>query len=122
VKGREEKTSRRRRSQAEKVGRLKYIIRCLRRLERKIDRVDAAIRMILAGLRDFMSFESSYIEDVACENELDRQILHVLVEKGEGGVVALGDRGAPPHRPLEGEQVREEDEPKAAKGARSGCG
>jgi len=61
--------SARRRSKAEKVGRLKYIIELLKRLERQISEIDVRTRTLMAGLREWISFEPSYIQKVACEGE-----------------------------------------------------
>jgi len=76
-----------RRSRAEKVGRLKYIIELIKHLERKIDQVDLGTRTLMAGLREWMSFEPSYIQKVACEDEVDVEIITCLMQKGVGGLL-----------------------------------
>ena len=60
-----------RRTRAEKVGRLKYIIQRIGRLEQKIDGIDLRTRTMMAGLREWMSFKSDYIEKIACQDEVD---------------------------------------------------
>jgi hypothetical protein len=82
-----QKGSGRRRSRAEKVGRLKYIIGLIKHLERKIDQVDLRTRTLMAGLREWMSFEPSYIQKVACVDEVDVEIITCLMQKGVGGLL-----------------------------------
>jgi len=82
-----QKGSVRRRSRAEKVGRLKYIIELIKHLERKIEQVDLRTRTLMAGLREWISFEPSYIQKVACEDEVDVEIITCLMQKGVGGLL-----------------------------------
>jgi hypothetical protein len=82
-----QKGSARRRSRAEKVGRLKYIIELLKRLERQIGEIDVRTRTLMAGLREWISFEPSYIQKVACEDEVDAEIIMCLTQKGVGGLL-----------------------------------
>jgi hypothetical protein len=82
-----QKGSVRRRSRAEKVGRLKYIIELLRRLERQIGEIDVRTRTLTASLREWISFEPSCIQKVACEDEVDVEIIMCLLQKGVGGLL-----------------------------------
>jgi len=82
-----QKKQKRRRTRAEKVGRLKYIIHRIGRLEQKIDGIDLRTRTMMAGLREWMSFKPSYIQKVACQDELDVEIIERLVQADEGGVL-----------------------------------
>jgi len=82
-----QKGSGKRRTRAEKVGRLKYIIELIKHLERKIEQVDLRTRTLMAGLREWMSFEPSYIQKVACEDEVDVEIITCLMQKGVGGLL-----------------------------------
>jgi hypothetical protein len=75
------------RSRAEKVGRLKYIIELLKRLERQISEIDVRTRTLMAGLREWISFEPNYIQKVACEDEVDVEIIMCLIQKGVGGLL-----------------------------------
>ena len=68
------------RTRAEKVGRLKYMLQLLKRLDRKISRLDARQRTIFHGLRDFMTFKRDYLDEVACRDGLDEEILQILRE------------------------------------------
>lgn len=82
-----QKSSARRRSRAEKVGRLQYILERIRLLEGKISQIDLRTRTMMAGLREWMSFEPSYIQKVACEDEVDVEIITCLMQKGVGGLL-----------------------------------
>ena len=82
-----QKSCGKRRTRAEKVGRLKYIIELIKHLERKIEQVDLRTRTLMAGLREWMSFEPSYIQKVACEDEVDVEIITCLMQKGVGGLL-----------------------------------
>ena len=67
-----------RRSEAEKVGRRKYIIKLLHRLERKIDRVDKRTRVMMASLSGYMDPGKDYLSMVVCRDEVDQAILWEL--------------------------------------------
>ena len=82
-----QKKQRKRRTRAEKVGRLKYIIQRIGRLEQKIDEIDLRTRTMMAGLREWMSFKPSYIEKVACQDEVDVEIIERLVQADDGGIL-----------------------------------
>jgi hypothetical protein len=82
-----QKKRKRRRTRAEKVGRLKYIIQRIGRLEEKIDQIDLRTRTMMAGLREWMSFKPSYIQKVACQDEVDVEIIERLVQADDGGVL-----------------------------------
>ena len=82
-----QKKQRKRRTQAEKVGRLKYIIQRIGRLEQKIDGIDVRTRTMMAGLREWMSFKPDYIQRVACQDEVDAEIIERLVQADDGGVL-----------------------------------
>jgi hypothetical protein len=41
----------------------------------------------MAGLREWMSFEPSYIQKVACEDEVDVEIITCLIQRGVGGLL-----------------------------------
>jgi len=82
-----QKPSRRRRTRAEKVGRLKYILQRIKRLEHKIGEIDLRTRTMMAGLREWMSFEPGYIQTVACEDEADVKIITCLIQRGVGGML-----------------------------------
>lgn len=72
--------SSKKRSEAEKVGRRKWIIRTLKRMEERQKRIDRRTRMLAAGLRELLVLEEDYISVVACHNEIDKAILSALRE------------------------------------------
>ena len=82
-----QKDSGRRRTRAEKVGRLQYILERIRLLEGKISQIDLRTRTMMAGLREWMSFEPRYVQKVACEDEVDVEIITCLMQKGVGGLL-----------------------------------
>ena len=45
------------------------------------------LRTIFAGLKGSFDFEKSLIERIACENEVDREILNLLFEVGSLGLL-----------------------------------
>jgi len=74
-----------RRSQAEKVGRRKYIIKLLHRLENKIDRVDKRTRVMMASLSEYMDPGKDYLSMVVCGDEVDQAILWELYTASSAG-------------------------------------
>jgi hypothetical protein len=76
-----------RRTRAEKVGRFKYIIQRIGRLEQKIDGIDLRTCTMMTGLREWMSFKSSYIQKVACQDEVDIEIIERLFQADDESVL-----------------------------------
>lgn len=76
-----------RRSQAEKVGRLKYIIQLQKRILREIKVLEIRQRTIFHGLKDFFEFDQGYIQKRICKDEVDEAILQRLLEVGNGGML-----------------------------------
>jgi len=75
------------RTQAEKVGRIKYIVHKLGRLEHQLKIIDDRTKTLVQGLQDFMRFEKGYVEDTICRDEVDKLILQVLREVGDAGIL-----------------------------------
>lgn len=73
------------RSQAEKVGRRKYIIKMLHRLEAKVDRVDKRTRVIMASFNEYMNPGKDYLSMVVCKDEVDQAILWELSTASSAG-------------------------------------
>jgi len=63
------------RSQSDKIGRLKYNQQLLKQTLAEIEEVKLMLRTIFAGLKASFNFEQSLIERVACSDEVDREIL-----------------------------------------------
>jgi len=80
-------TGKKKRSQSDKVGRLKYNQQLLKRVLSEISEVKLMQRTIFAGLKEFFRFKQPMIEKVACSDELDKEILQVLFEAGSPGVL-----------------------------------
>ena len=75
------------RSQAEKVGRLKYNQQLLKRALGEIQEVKLMQRTILAGLKGLFHFEKPMIQKIACVDEVDVEILDQLFEAGGAGLL-----------------------------------
>src|SRR4030067_1693043 len=76
-----------RRSQSDKIGRLKYNQQLLKKTLAEVEEVKLMLRTIFAGLKGSFNFEQSLIERVVCEDDVDREILQALFEAGSPGVV-----------------------------------
>jgi len=76
---------RKRRSVEDKVGRRKWIIRTLKRMEDRQKRIDRRTRMLAAGLRELFILGEDYVSMVACQDENDVAILSALHEAGTTG-------------------------------------
>ena len=75
------------RSQAEKVGRLKYNQQLLKRAPGELEEVKLMQRTILAGLKGMFHFEKPMIQRIACIDEVDTLILEHLYESGNAGLL-----------------------------------
>ncbi len=82
-----EKLSKSKRSQADKVGKLKYLLQKDQKLDRDIAEIKLMLRVIFAGMKHSLHFEKSLIEEAACEDEADREILQLLFEAGPVGLL-----------------------------------
>jgi len=76
----ESKKRRKRRSQEEKLGRRKWIIRKLKQLDAAVKRIDGRTRMLAAGLRELLMLDEDYVSMVACKDDVDHAILNLLRE------------------------------------------
>jgi hypothetical protein len=75
------------RSQSDKIGRLKYNQQLLKQTLAEVEEVKLMLRTIFAGLKDSFNFEQSLIERIACQDEVDREILRLLFEAGSLGLL-----------------------------------
>jgi hypothetical protein len=75
------------RSQSDKIGRLKYNQQLLKQTLEEVEEVKLMLRTIFAGLKGSFNFEQSLIERVGCSDEVDRQILQFLYEAGTPGLL-----------------------------------
>ena len=67
------------------MGRRKWIIRTLKRMERRQKIIDRRTRMLAAGLREFFILGEDYVSLVACQDENDVAILSALRMAGTAG-------------------------------------
>jgi hypothetical protein len=74
-----------RRSEEDKVGRRKWIVRTLKRMEDRQKRIDRRTRMLAAGLRELFILGEDYVSMVACQDEIDVALLTALREAGATG-------------------------------------
>lgn len=82
-----QKAVKKKRSQADKVGKLKYLLAKDKKLDRDIAEIKLLLKVIFAGLKDSLQFEKSLIEEAACRDEVDEAILQLLYEAGAPGML-----------------------------------
>ncbi len=75
------------RSQSDKIGRLKYNQQLLKQTLAEVEEVKLMLRTIFAGLKGSFNFEQSLMERIACVDEVDREILQLLFEVGNLGLL-----------------------------------
>ncbi|MCL4429934.1 MAG: hypothetical protein M1167_04190 [Chloroflexi bacterium] len=83
----DEKVVKSKRSQADKVGKLKYLLQKDQKLDKDVSEIKLLLRVIFAGLKDSLHFEKPLIEEAACCDEVDRVILQLLFEAGAPGLL-----------------------------------
>ncbi len=79
--------NKKKRSQSDKIGRLKYNQQLLKKTLSEIEEVKLMLRTIFAGLKGSFNFEQPLIERVACKDEVDKEILQLLFEAGNSGLL-----------------------------------
>jgi hypothetical protein len=79
--------NKKKRTQSDKIGRLKYNQQLLKQALSEIEEVKLMLRTIFAGLKGTFNFEQSLIERVACNDEVDCEILQLLYESGSPGLL-----------------------------------
>lgn len=80
-------TDKKKRSHSDKIGRLKYNQQLLKKTLAEVEEVKLMLRTIFAGLKGSFNFEQALIERIACEDEVDREILSFLLEAGSPGLL-----------------------------------
>ena len=80
-------SKKKRRSQSEKVGRLKYNQQLLKQTLAEVGEVKLMLRTIFAGLKGSFNFEKSLIERIACSDEVDQEVIQLLYEAGSPGLL-----------------------------------
>ena len=79
--------TRKKRSQSDKVGRLKYNQQLIKQTLAEVEEVKLMLRTIFAGLKGSFNFEQSLIERIVCKDEVDQEILRLLFEAGSPGLL-----------------------------------
>ena len=79
--------TKKKRSQSDKIGRLKYNQQLLRQTLSEVEEVKLMLRTIFAGLKGSFNFEQSLVERIACSDEIDQEVLRLLYEAGSPGLL-----------------------------------
>ena len=74
------------RSQSDKIGRLKYNQQLLKRILDRQDHIEQMLRTICKGLEGMFNFQKPFIQKVACVDEVDQEILELLFESQPEGL------------------------------------
>ena len=61
-----EKAAKTKRAQADKVGKLKYLLAKDKKLDQDVAEIKLLLKVIFAGMKDSLHFEKSLIEEAAC--------------------------------------------------------
>jgi hypothetical protein len=80
-------TQKKKRSQSDKIGRLKYNQQLLKHTLSEIEEIKLMLRTIFAGLKGSFNFSRSLVEQTACCDEVDKEILRLLFEVGSSGIL-----------------------------------
>jgi hypothetical protein len=75
------------RSQSDKIGRLKYNQQLLKQTLAEVEEVKLMLRTIFAGLKASFNFEKTLIQRIACQDEVDQEILLLLYHAGSAGLL-----------------------------------
>jgi len=79
------KNRKKRRSQEEKMGRCKWIIRKLKQHDALLKRIDSRTCMLTAGLRELLILEEDCVSMVVCKDAVDHAVLNALREARHRG-------------------------------------
>jgi hypothetical protein len=79
--------TKKKRSQSDKIGRLKYNQQLLKQTLAEVEEVKLMLRTIFAGMKSSFNFDKPLIERVACQGEVDKEILQLLFEAGSSGLL-----------------------------------
>jgi len=82
-----EKPKKKKRSQADKVGKHKYELHRMDRIEKRLDSIDRKLNRIEFGIKPSLVYEKSDIQEIACKDEVARAILQALFEAGSPGLL-----------------------------------
>jgi hypothetical protein len=94
-----------RRSQAEKVGKHKYEIALLHRIEGRLDRIEQMFHIVFHGLGDRLQFKRPLVEEIACQSDMDLAIISLIFESGPDGILAKDIQARLPQLNLEKHRI-----------------
>jgi len=77
----------RKRAQWDRKGAYKYLLEHLRWIRRELRETKLTLRFIAKGLGPTLNFDTEYLVDVACSDEVDREILEVLSTASSTGLL-----------------------------------
>ena len=80
-------SARKGRCRSERVGRLKYMLEVLKRVEGRLGSIERRLNRIERCLEPSIVFDRVYIEEQACRDEVDVEILCLLFEAGSPGLL-----------------------------------
>ena len=80
-------SEKKKRSQSDKIGRLKYNQQLLKQTLAEVEEVKLMLRTIFAGLKGSFNFDQSLIERLTCNDQVDKEILQSLFEAGSPGLL-----------------------------------
>jgi hypothetical protein len=75
------------RTQYDKVGKYQYLLQKFDTLNKELKQIKMFMRYMAKGLEPSLVFEPEYIQDIACRDEVDKQILEELRFAGEYGML-----------------------------------
>jgi len=93
-----EKQAKKSRAQYDKVGKYQYLLWKFDTLNKELKAIKVFMRYLAKGLEYNLVFEPEYIQDIACRDEKDKEILDELRGAGEYGMLPrdvaarLGDK------------------------------
>jgi hypothetical protein len=79
--------SRKKRSREARAGRVKYTLQLIREVQGDVRDLELMARTVFAGLKGLFHFEKPLIEKICCSDEVEREILQLLLEAGDGGLL-----------------------------------
>jgi hypothetical protein len=81
------KAPKKKRSQADKVGKFKYLLQKNKETAKDIAEIKLMLRTLLNGMKQSLHYDQSVIERFSCGDEVDREILQALFEAGSSGLL-----------------------------------
>ena len=79
--------NKKKRSQIDKIGRLKYNQQLLKQNAKDIKEIKMHLRSLRKALKPLFQYEKQEIQETACQDEVDREILQLLYEAGSASLL-----------------------------------